>query len=326
MFGLLAPGFLAAQAPLVGVIDFYGLRRVTEKSLRAALGVREGDRMPPSKGDLEERLEHVSGVVRAHVQAVCCAGDRAILYVGIEEKGAPHFDYLPEPDGDVVLPEPIVDSYRHFLAALAAAARAGPVSENVAQGHELSTDPAARAFQERFRALAAEHLDLLRLVLRESGDAFQRACAAYVIGYVPTKRLVINDLQDALRDPDESVRANAIRSLGAIAALAVRSPDLAIRVEPTWFVEMLNSIVWSDRVRAAGALVPLTEQRSPYVLDQLRERALPSLAEMARWKTLDQALPAFLLLGRLAGLREAQIYAAWTGGDRDTLIERALKR
>jgi hypothetical protein len=265
-------------------------------------------------------------VVRAQVQAVCCAGDRAILYVGIEEKGAPHFEYLPEPEGEIVLPEPIVDSYRQFLAALARAARAGPVSENVAQGHELSTDTAARAFQEGFPALAAKHLDLLHRVLHESGDAFQRACAAYLIGYAPTQRLVVNDLQDALRDPDESVRANAIRALGAIAALAARDPDLGIRVEPTWFVEMLNSIVWSDRVRAAEALVPLTEQRSPYVLDQLRERALPSLAEMARWKSLDQALPAFLLLGRLAGLREAQIYAAWTGGGRDALIERALRR
>lgn len=326
VFWLLAPCFLTAQAPRVGVIDFYGLRRVTEKNLRTALGVREGEPIPPSKGDLEERLEHVPGVVRAHVQAVCCEGDQAILYVGIEEKGAPHFDYHPEPDGDIVLPEPIVDSYRQFLATLARAARAGPVSENLAQGHELSTDPAARALQERFPALAAEHLAALRRVLRESGDASQRACAAYLIGYAPAKRLVLDDLQYALRDPDESVRANAIRSLGAIAALAARDPGLGIRVEATWFVEMLNSVVWSDRIRAAEALVALTEGRSPFVLDQLRQRALPSLSDMARWRALDQALPAFLLLGRVAGVREAEIYAAWTASGRDALIERALKR
>jgi hypothetical protein len=322
---LAAPGFLAAQAPRIGVIDSYGLRRLSEKSLREALGVRKGDPLPASKADLEERLRHVPGVVRARIEAVCCAGDRAILYLGIEEREAPHFDFRPEPDGEATLPEPVAESYRFFLAALDRAVREGPVSENLAQGHALSSDPATRAIQERFQYLASDHLPRLRQVLRESGDASQRAIAAYVIAYAPIKRLVVDDLQYAMQDPDESVRAHAIRSLAAIAVLGESDSDLGIRVEPTWFIQMLNSLVWSDRERAAEALLSFTERRRPYVLDAIRETALLSLAEMARWKTLDHALPAFLVLGRVAGVPEAEIQAAWSSGHREAFIERALK-
>ena len=58
----------------------------------------------------------------------------------------------------------------------------------------------------------------------------------------------------------------------------------------------------------------------------LRERALPSLVEMARWKTLSHALPAFVLLGRIAGLPENQVQAAWTRGDRESVIAAATKK
>jgi len=114
-------------------------------------------------------------------------------------------------------------------------------------------------------------------------------------------------------------------SLAAIAVLGARDKDLGIRIEPTWFIQMLNSLAWSDRTRAAAALVALTEERRPYVLDQIRETALHSLAEMARWKTLDHALPAFLVLGRVAGVPEVAIQTEWTRGDRQAFIEGALK-
>ncbi len=285
--------------------------------------MREGDALPASKGETEKRLENVSGVVSARLEAVCCTGGAAVLYVGLEEKGAPHFELRPDPEGAATLPEGVLTSYESFLAALARAARAGPVTENLAQGHELSSDPTARALQRGFVDLARDHLAELRAVLRESADEAQRACAAYVIGYAPKKREVIDDLQYALRDPDEGVRANAIRGLAAIAALGARTPDSGIRVEPTWFIEMLNSLVRSDRVRAAMALEAITEARPASAINQLRERGLDSLADMARWKTMEDALPAFILLGRIAGLSEGAIHTAWTK-NRQAVIEKAL--
>jgi HEAT repeat protein len=186
-------------------------------------------------------------------------------------------------------------------------------------------DPACRTLQERFAAIAARDLPLLKDVLRNSADGEHRAIAAYIIGYAPKKSDVVDDLQQAIRDPEDDVRNNAMRALGAIAVLASLKPDLEIQIAPTWFVEMLNSVVWSDRNKAALALVNLTDKRPENLLNLMRERALPSLAEMARWKSLGHALPPFMLLGRIAGLNEQQIQDSWTSGKREALIAKALK-
>ncbi len=322
---LLAPAVFA-QVPRIGVIDYYGIRRVPENRIAKALGVREGDPLPASKGDIEEKLETIPGVVQARLEAVCCDGGRAILYVGIEERGALHFDYRDPPHGDATLPEGALDAYHEFLTAFERAARAGNTGESLAQGHFFAADPQARAWQTKLAAIASAHLDSIRQVLRDATDPEQRAAAAYILGYAPLRRTVVDDLQYGMQDADQDVRANAMRSLAAVAALAARNRDLGIRVEPTWFIEMLNSIVWSDRERAAQALVSITENRNPYALAQMRERALNALIEMARWKTLAHAVAPFILLGRVAGLPEAKIHEYWSKGDREIVIRLAMRK
>jgi hypothetical protein len=321
---LLVPGMLLAQVPRVGLIEFYGVHHVSEERLRRVLGLHDGDPLPPSKADVEERLEKIPGVVLARLEAVCCTDGRAILYVGVEERGAPHCAFRPPPQGDFTLAPAVVDTYGSLLEAFKEATRAGRTGQSTVAGHALSLDPAVRAYQQDFLDLASTNLQDLRQVLRDSADASQRAIAAYVLGYAPDKRQVVADLQYAMQDPDQSVRTNAMRSLEAIAELAERDPKLGIRVEPTWFVELLNSIVWSDRERAAEALVEFTENRNSAALSQIRERALPSVIEMARWKTLAHALPAFILAGRIAGLSEKRTQDAWSRGERESVIRRAL--
>lgn len=75
-----------AQGPRIGLIDFYGLHRVTEQKIRQTLGVKEGDFLPRSKGDVEERLDDIPNVVESHLEAVCCDEGKMILYVGLEEE------------------------------------------------------------------------------------------------------------------------------------------------------------------------------------------------------------------------------------------------
>jgi len=311
-----------AQAPRIGVIDFYGRRTVPEEKLRAALGAKEGDPLPKSKGDVEESLEQVPNVVHARLEATCCEDGKAVLYVGIEEKGAPHFNFLTPPVKPTLLPHEIHDEYTAFLSALGLAVRAGETAEDLSRGHSLMANEGVRAHQRKFMELAAAHLPKLREVLRESLDEEHRAIAAYIIGYAPKKQDVVNDLLHALRDPDDTVRNNAMRALGAIAVLAAREPESGITVSPTWFLEMMDSLIWSDRVTATGTLVTLTERRDPAVLERVRERALHSLLEMARWKHLPHALPAFILLGRVAGLPETEIQAMWSKGDRELLLSK----
>jgi len=143
---------------------------------------------------------------------------------------------------------------------------------------------------------------------------------------VTRKRDIVNDLQYALRDADSGVRINAARNLLALAVFARLNPAAGVTISPTWFIEMLNSLAFTDRIRAVKALEILTDTRDAMVLSQMRERALDALIEMARWKSLENALPAFLLVGRIAGLSDSDIQTRWTSGGRDAVIAMALAR
>jgi hypothetical protein len=315
---------LYAQVPVVGDINYYGLRKVPAEKIAGLAKLKPGMPIPPSKGDLEDGIAEIPGVVLARVEAVCCEGPAASLFIGIEERGAAHPAFHSPPAGEAPLPADIVSAYQQFLAAVQTAASRGNAAEDLTAGHSWMADAGARAYQQQFLTFAGERLELLRNALRNSADAEQRAIAAAVIGYAPRKQDVLNDLQYAVQDSDESVRVNAIRGLKAIAVLAAKQPNLGIRVSPTWFIEMLNSVVLSDRMESTQALLTLTDRANPSVADQIRERALPALAEMARWKTLPYALPSYLLLGRAAGIPEEQIQQSWAKGEREAVITKAL--
>lgn len=324
-----AQGLVCAQTPIrpprVGVIDYYGLRKISPERIQRVLSTKPGDPFPQSKGDVEERLEKIPGVVRSHLEAVCCDDGKVVLFVGIEEKGASHFALRSEPSGEIYLPAEVVDTYHQFLAAAETAAHAGVTGEDLRSGHSLMADPATREIQQKFVELAARDLPLLKNVLRNSADFEHRAMAAYIIGYAPQKRDVVPDLLQAVQDPDDSVRNNAVRALSAISVLAALEPNLQIQISPTWYIEMLNSVLWGDRTKAVAALMNLTDKRPDLILTLLRERALPSLAEMARWKSLTHALGPYMLLGRVAGMTDEQIADSWTRGEREAVIAKALK-
>jgi hypothetical protein len=319
---------LPAQVPHVGEINFYGLRKVTPEKILGAVKIKPGDLLPASKGGMEDQIEEIPNVVLASVQAMCCDGADVTLFIGIEEKGSPHAAFRSEPAGDVTLPQELTDTFRQFLSTVQRAAARGNTTEDLTAGHSIMDDPEARVFQSQFVTFATDNLDILRNVLRNAADAEQRATAAAVIGYAATKQDVVNDLEYALDDPDEAVRANAIRSLKAFGVLASKQPQLGLKISPTWFVQLLNSVTLSDRVESAKALVILTDHSANgpghSAIGQLRESALPALAEMARWKTLRYALPPFLLLGRVAGMQDEQIQQSWEKGQREPVIEKAL--
>ena len=307
--------------PVIGAIDYYGFNRVSRETVRKTLNLKEGDTFPASKAATEEALLGIAGMAEAHLEAVCCTDEKLILYVGVEERGAAHFEVRDSPEGEIVLPEAVTLAYRKLLQA-----KKGETAEDITQGYSLSADPDARALQLEFPALVKAHAAALREVLRSSFDVDQRMTAVALLAYNPNKREAVSDLQTGLRDADASVRAAAAQALVAQAVFAKLHPQERLIVQPTWFVEMLNSLSWTDRYQALKALQVLTESREPSVLGLLRERALPALAEMARWRTLDHALPAFILLGRLAGTSEEKIQDAWVKGDRDAIISAAGKR
>ena len=319
----------AQRMPRTGDIDFYGLHKITPAEILKTTGLETGGSLPPSRGDLEDKLEQMPGVVEARVEAVCCEGDHAAIFVGIEERGEPHAAFRSEPSGEAALPHDLLDRYRQFLAAAQRAEARGKATEDLTAGHSMMDDPAARAFQPEFVDYAGAHLDTLRQALHESSDSDTRAAAAALIGYGPKTQIVVDELQFALDDPDPAVRANAIRALDALIVYAHKQPDRGLKILPTWFVELLHSVELRDREESSKALGLMTDAGGPgsmgqAALDLLRERALSDLAEMARWPTLSYALPPFLLMGRLAGLSDSETQQAWMKNDREPVIRKAL--
>lgn len=175
------------QIPPIGIIDFYGLRTVTEQQVRAALQIKEGDSLSDEPKDARRRLKALPGVAQARLEMVCCDSGKAILYVGIAEKGVASFQLRQAPQGTVGLPEDIKQAGNDFQKAQMDAVLKGEADEDDSQGHALMNDPASRAVQQRFIAFAARDLNLLRNVLRHSADAEQRALAAQVIAYTANK-------------------------------------------------------------------------------------------------------------------------------------------
>ena len=316
----------SAQTIRIGIIDFYGLRTVSPEQARAVLGFTEGDIVPQAVADAERALAALPGVTAARVSRVCCEDGRAVVYVGIAETGAPLMTFRAEPAGDVRLPGDVLKAGEAFDAVFMKAIERGNASEDHTRGHSLMKDPAARRAQQEFVPLAQRHLDRLRDVLRHSSDAEHRALAVQVIAYAKDKRSVIDDLTYAASDPEGRVRNNAIRTLWVIADYGRQSPKLKIRIPTAPFVDLLNSLVWEDRNKASALLADLTRDHDPALLDVLRERAVPSLTEMAQWKGQGHAEPSLLILARLAGLSEETIGMALASDARRGLLERALEQ
>ncbi len=313
--------------PRVGFVEVYGARKVSVGKIRSAVGVKAGDPLP-SREDAEDRIDKIGGILTARVEATCCDQRKTVLYIGVEERNEPHFEFHRAPTSAVTLPVELADNYRAFLDAVGESLHGHNADEDLTNGYSLMADSECRRLQEGFIPFATSDLALIDRVLRESSDSDQRTMAAYLLPYGPrgprTSKTIVDGLQYALQDQDETVRQTTMRSLRALAVGAKLHPEQQVHIEPTWFVELLNSVVWSDRRGASLALVNLTENRDPGMLSLLRERALPSVIEMARWHDLEHALPAFILAGRLAGLSQGEIQAAWVSGDREPVLQQAL--
>jgi hypothetical protein len=309
--------------PPIGLIEVYGLRRVAEAPVRQAVALHAGDVFPESSKEIVARLERVPGVAEARLNAVCCNDGRMVLFVGIRETGTTGMTFRPAPHGTVRLPEDIVKAGADFEQSFMAAVMRGEAEEDRSRGFSLMKDPATRAIQERFPAFAQRDLPLLRTVLRESGEDSHRALAAQVIAYADDKRAVVDDLAAAMRDSASEVRNNAMRALALFAQYAREHPESSLSVPSTPFVDLLNSIDWSDRNKSAAALLALTESREAALLNDLRTRALESLIEMTRWKSSGHAYMPFVILGRVAGMSEDAINAAWERKDPEMVIKAA---
>lgn len=319
------------QFPSVGIIDFYGLRTVSEKDVLSVLKIKSGDDGMKTLLSAEENrqlLKTIKGVEDASISLICCDDfdGKSIVFVGIREKGTPALKFRPAPNGKIRLPEMILQAGKDFQIAFAQAISEKDFSEDQLKGYSLAGNQNVRNAQKKFIPIAAKNLKILRRVLRESSDAGQRAIAAQIIAYAPDKNAVVGDLLDGATDADEAVRNNATRALILFANFANANPQLKIKVSAENFIPMLNSLEWTDRNKSLGVLDALTKNREKSLLNRLKADALASLVEMARWKNPGHAQTAFSILGRISNLSEDEIADAWKSKDREHEIKRMLER
>jgi hypothetical protein len=161
--------------------------------------------------------------------------------------------------------------------------------------------------QEKFIVIAEKQLDLLRRVLRSSSSDEHRAIAAWIIPFTKNKKDIIPDLLYAVHDPDQVVRNNAARALSVLARYAADNPLAGISIPIKPFIDMIHSILWTDRNKGAAVLEALTKNKDNILLNELSQQALQPLTEMAKWKDPGHAAFAFLILGRMAGISDKEM-------------------
>ena len=87
----------------------------------------------------------------------------------------------------------------------------------------------------------------------------------------------------------------------------------------TWMSRSLN---WMPEYRLPELLTPRDPRLMPDFSNTGDPCGLPSLMEMAAWKSLPQALPPFLVLGRMAGVPEDQIENLWSSDKRAEVLSK----
>jgi hypothetical protein len=298
----------------VGIIDFYATGGLHPKQLHAALTIRRGDKLtwPGTRDRIREELIRVAGRSFTHFAPVCCDKDGLwMLYVGFGDKSA-DVVVRPRPTGKIKLTSELTELYSEFMATLPKALKyAAGNPEDYSKGYSLASYPPMRAIQFRMREAALAHEEELLRVLADSADDTQRIAAAHLTGYTHQSPRQILTLIEASRDPNDTVRNNATRALAVLAA----TPAFARQIPAAPFIAKLNSSIWSDRNKGLMLLTPLTRDRNPEVLAELRAHALPALIEMAQWRNPGHSAGPILLLGRIAGIDESELDKLAQTGD-----------
>ncbi|MDT5121223.1 MAG: hypothetical protein QOC96_705 [Acidobacteriota bacterium] len=305
----------------IGEVEFYGAAGVDLEKIRAALPFREGDTISKETGaqkfeQAKQAIKQLTGRTPTEIAPICCDNHGGlIVFIGLS--GQP-MRYSLAPKGKARFPASVNKLYDEWWNTLKEGIRQGASEEDWSQGYALSKSYSPlRAIQLRVRAYALRHDALIRRVLETSTDNDQRAKAAELLGYARSSDSQLTALVRACRDSNGDVRNNATR---ALVVLVVSKPELARRIQPGVFIEMLMSGTWTDVNKSSGLLADLTHSRDPQLLAELRRPAIiERLVEMARWRT-GHANSARLILGRIAGIDETRLLQLVAAGQVDQII------
>lgn len=296
----------------VGDIEFFGYTgiKVNLSQIRKALPVHVGDKItisPKTKQGISASILHATGIKTTNVALIGSVPNEWTIFIGLPGPKLAKLSYYPAPKEDARFSVKVVDLNRQLESAMDAAVQKGGTAseEDDSHGYTLTKYPPARALQLQLRKYALGHEDEILKVLRDSSDPTQRSIAARALGYARESPKQIAALIYATRDPNSGVRNHATRAIGVLAS---SSPKVASQIPADNFITMLRSPIWTDRNKASFVLLDLTKARSPALLAHLRAKALYALVEMAKWHDVGHAAPARIILGRMAGIPEKNLW------------------
>ncbi|MGA1996543.1 MAG: hypothetical protein ABSH45_12260 [Bryobacteraceae bacterium] len=299
----------AAEQPgnQIGTIDFFGHGSLDSARLERVLPFKPGDPLPTTelRDEAEQTISRVVDRPSVTVSSICCLADgRFSVFVGMAEASAPYIDFNERPSGDHKFPAAVLDIFKKMDQYWQAAILAGHAAEDDSQGYALLDDPDTHLEQIKLRDWARSNFQIVYKILDSSRYQEQRAYAAEALGYLKRSPRQVSALTRASFDANGGVRNNALR---ALAIVVKAGPDLIAEVPAERFIPLLHSPDWSDRNKTALLFETLTVSRDRAVLGALHAEALEPLREMAQWKDWRHAQSSARLLGRIAGIDEAQI-------------------
>jgi len=283
----------------IGKIDFFGYGDLSPAELRAALPILQSQSLSQAAWHLarpkvDGAIERLTGAGPTDVATVCCDDHgAAMVYIGIAGSTSKPLGFSPAPRGAARLPTHALVLEKRVEEAVAKTVQEGKAGEDDSNGYALSTEPTLRARQLAIREFTLQHSNLVREILQTSDAVEHRRAAAEFLGYDDPSAKQVQALIQASRDSDSIVRNNAVR---ALAILAGSGPKTGVNVPAAPLVDMLSSDKWTDRNKAAFALMNLTQSRGPDLLAELRTKAMPALIEMARWQETSHASAARICL------------------------------
>lgn len=313
----------------IGKIEFFGYKGLDVERVRASLPLHEGDLFPPESlrpsddpsQTILERIQQTIGRGATGVNFTCCdERQRWIIYIGLPGGSSREVAFHPAPRGDARFPLDFLMSGDEFSQAWEHAVLSGNAAEERSQGFAISADPVLGAAQMELHGYALRHEAEILTVLETSAAAEHRALAAQALGYAQPSHRQVAALARACFDADGAVRNNAARALGVLAGV---NPALLRRIPPATFMPLVTSTEWTDRNKGIVLIEAMTRSRDPRVLAAVRDAALDSLIEMAKWRTAGHAYQARVVLGRLGGIDEKRLQELAQQGSIDEIISAA---
>jgi hypothetical protein len=266
----------------------------------------------------------VTGRAATDIAAVCCnATGELLVYLGLPGTNNHTMPHEPAPTGSSCLSQAAVDLYDRTVAENEKAVEKGEAGEDDSLGYALGQNSELRQAQLEMRAFAVKNASQIVAALRGCAKDQHRRAASMLLGYADRSPDQIAALVRAANDADSTVRNNAVRALGVLAA---PSAEAAAGINADALIDLLNSGDWTDRNKAGLLFMRLSEARRPALLSALARQAFDSLVEMARWQDAPHATAYRLILGRSAGIEESRLVELANGRGVEEIIAAALKK